>query len=886
MKNQRNNALFEISPMYAIIIADNLTNDYCSPEPQFQNMRVNIGVQEIGRLLGEDETYGQGVLPSFLESVVNAKRKGGQIGLILLRDYHDPNDPTQKEELIRYGEHSLVGSKGVEFIDPIQELVPHAEVINSSTLAMPLESFNEALRRIIGTEQLQRDHQNREKIKFLLVGFHTDKHILSTASLLRNVLGYRHVAVSPHLMGSSSLNAHYTSLRYSFPDALIEVLPELGLVADFIGIAPKVFDQFDRRACAIEPEPIRNALTPDQKKIIEVLCMHWTKAELRPLKGGFSGSCLFLANGWKGKSRAEPLVLKIDSHVPIRKELQGYERAKDLLGKNAPSIHAPVAFGDFVGISMEFASMEGQTKTLQDHFETAFDDESISRFLALLNRALTIFARKLYGNTLTPSQFAPYRQFLLHIDQQDIWLRENINSLLNQAIIDSTIDAEALMNMFKIVRKNDDAIAGQMCLAHGDLNLANIICDERDNIWAIDWTHAGIHPVEMDFAKLENDIKFVISKQFEPEDFSHLRAFEEYLLSEPVPPALTELPNNLRFVRWDLRFKKILLAIKQIREAYFTLNSNGDWLVYRIALLRHAVHTLSFDQSLNRGECGPVQLWYVLASVEQLLFDLVGDDFHLKIRGERPASYPARFRVSLDQAAWSLPCPEYWPPYYVDPEVLQNGKSKVKGGWADSEENWQVEALPKLRDGEDFSRDAEGRPLNPRGRTGIRGRGALGRWGPNPVVLPIVTRHNFQTHSLEILLYEIDNDNSTLIECHVKFNETFTEAVERTLEKALKLEKGSAPAEDLYEGYLYDARQTDHAWVVAKCCLVHLESESASEIKNSFNAKALTWKALSPEIVNQLHRSRAFLVREAVQSLSDRNLIARDFARIVLERTG
>jgi hypothetical protein len=266
-----------------------------------------------------------------------------------------------------------------------------------------------------------------------------------------------------------------------------------------------------------------------------------------------------------------------------------------------------------------------------------------------------------------------------------------------------------------------------MCLSHGDLNLANIICDERDNIWAIDWTHAGIHPVEMDFAKLENDIKFVISKQFEPEDFSHLRAFEEYLLSEPVPAPPTELPNKLRFVRWDLRFKKILLAIKHIREAYFALNANGDWLVYRIALLRHAVHTLSFDQSLNRGECGPVQLWFVLASIEQLLFDLVGDDFHLKIRGERPSSYPARFRISLDQAAWNIPCPEYGPPYYVDPQVLQNDKNKVKGGWADSEENWQAETVPKLRNGEDFSRDSEGRPLNPRGRTGIRGRGALGQ---------------------------------------------------------------------------------------------------------------------------------------------------------------
>ncbi len=32
------------------------------------------------------------------------------------------------------------------------------------------------------------------------------------------------------------------------------------------------------------------------------------------------------------------------------------------------------------------------------------------------------------------------------------------------------------------------------------------------------------------------------------------------------------------------------------------------------------------------------------------------------------------------------------------------------------------------------------RPLNPQGRTGLSGRGVLGRWGPNHAADPIVTR--------------------------------------------------------------------------------------------------------------------------------------------------
>ena len=35
----------------------------------------------------------------------------------------------------------------------------------------------------------------------------------------------------------------------------------------------------------------------------------------------------------------------------------------------------------------------------------------------------------------------------------------------------------------------------------------------------------------------------------------------------------------------------------------------------------------------------------------------------------------------------------------------------------------------------------DGVPLNPRGRTGLRGRGLLGKWGPNHAADPIVTRY-------------------------------------------------------------------------------------------------------------------------------------------------
>lgn len=43
-----------------------------------------------------------------------------------------------------------------------------------------------------------------------------------------------------------------------------------------------------------------------------------------------------------------------------------------------------------------------------------------------------------------------------------------------------------------------------------------------------------------------------------------------------------------------------------------------------------------------------------------------------------------------------------------------------------------------------------GVPLNPFGRTGIRGRGLLGRWGPNHAADPIVTRWKRDTNNSKV----------------------------------------------------------------------------------------------------------------------------------------
>ncbi|XP_076316396.1 transient receptor potential cation channel subfamily M member-like 2 isoform X3 [Tachypleus tridentatus] len=73
----------------------------------------------------------------------------------------------------------------------------------------------------------------------------------------------------------------------------------------------------------------------------------------------------------------------------------------------------------------------------------------------------------------------------------------------------------------------------------------------------------------------------------------------------------------------------------------------------------------------------------------------------------------------------------------VLPTLQWNSLSTNPAGITIDRQSWIIEGdgMPLV-----YKLDREGVPRNPRGRTGLRGRGALPRWGPNHYVIVVVTR--------------------------------------------------------------------------------------------------------------------------------------------------
>ncbi|MHC5028680.1 MAG: phosphotransferase, partial [Planctomycetota bacterium] len=789
--------------MHAVVIVTGISDSALSLEPRHLSERGSVGRQEIERLLGRGRSLGSGPLARFLD----ASTSGG-VTVIVIADVANGDD--------------AVGT----VVEPLRPSAREAVVLCSPTGGIPLMELIGAVRHATAVDALGDDVSGTD-VRFLVVGTETEDRVHTAATLLHRVLGFTNVAVCAHLVGSATQEAHDAALRHGLARSGVRVILDLEEAARFVGLDPETVDGLACAPCTIEPRELVESLDEDRRRIIEGLCLRWTRIDARPLQGGFSGSLLLLADGFQGEARTEPLVIKIDSFAQMRRELDGYHRVKDLFGKHVPTFGFPVERGDHIGVAMELAAMEGRPETLQDTYEAAENDTGVELFRLRFDKALDLLTSRLYGNTLRTESVVPYREFWLHTDKQQAWLRGNgdvILTYLDESGVDvgPRVDTAELAQMLRVVSRNERGIDSETCLAHGDLNLANAICDQGDNVWFIDWTHCGRAPLELDLAKLENDVKFVISKQFDFDDLQRLRMFEEYLLSHRIPGGASELPERLKFAKWDLRYRKILEAVRRIRKACFSLKKTDDWIVYRTALLRYSLHTLSFDKRRGRGEVDPPQLAHALFATETLLYDLISDDFHMHIRSERPVSYPERQQIHIDESSWLLDCESYAPPYYVAPEVLAHDRTKVDGGWADPED---VSAMDLSTIAETSRwKDDQQRPLNPRGRTGIAGRGLLGRWGPNPAVTAIVIRKPERDAEFEVLLARRDVDGDPeLPAAFVRDGEDEYGALKSMLEMELAWTDGVGDAEIVFDQAAYDARQTDHAWVHAKAMLVYRE---------------------------------------------------------------
>ncbi|XP_016047299.1 ADP-ribose pyrophosphatase, mitochondrial isoform X4 [Erinaceus europaeus] len=209
--------------------------------------------------------------------------------------------------------------------------------------------------------------------------------------------------------------------------------------------------------------------------------------------------------------------------------------------------------------------------------------------------------------------------------------------------------------------------------------------------------------------------------------------------------------------------------------------------------------------------------------------------FHDKARtSPYPGSKVERSPVPNEKVDWLVVWPEYCPVEY-------NAESVLAGPtWADpllSESNFSPKFNEKDEHVDRRSKNGiyeieNGRPRNPVGRTGLIGRGLLGRWGPNHAADPIITR------------WKRDKRGSKITHPGSGKNTLQFVAIKRK-------DCGEWALPGIYKGYVDDPRNTDNAWMETEAVNYH---DDTGEIMDTLALEAgddagkVRWVDISDEL--------------------------------------
>uniref|UniRef100_A0A1B6DPX1 Nudix hydrolase domain-containing protein n=1 Tax=Clastoptera arizonana TaxID=38151 RepID=A0A1B6DPX1_9HEMI len=257
-----------------------------------------------------------------------------------------------------------------------------------------------------------------------------------------------------------------------------------------------------------------------------------------------------------------------------------------------------------------------------------------------------------------------------------------------------------------------------------------------------------------------------------------------------------------------------------------------------------------------------------------------------------------RFNVPDEKVLWNELWKEYMPVDYTAVFV----KNKP---WADPDINdrsfkpkWNV--LDGSVNRKSFISDYEIRenfPINPMGRTGLTGRGILGKWGPNHAADPIVTKwklSNKQTiinksSKKPILQFVAIKrrdcgewaipggmvDPGELVSATLK--REFMEEALNSLESnesefseiKNKIEQFFTSGQEIYKGYVDDPRNTDNAWMETVAMQFHDEKgDCVSELllNAGDDAVGVTWMDISKDL--PLYASHSTFIKEVATQMN------------------
>ncbi|MCP4504278.1 MAG: NUDIX domain-containing protein [Deltaproteobacteria bacterium] len=239
---------------------------------------------------------------------------------------------------------------------------------------------------------------------------------------------------------------------------------------------------------------------------------------------------------------------------------------------------------------------------------------------------------------------------------------------------------------------------------------------------------------------------------------------------------------------------------------------------------------------------------------------------HLVCCKEKGRGYPSRFHVPDDKVQFSVAFPSYAPKQHTADIVLSQFTQHGATGWADPPEPLR-ENLTSGRELKSQNLDDDGLPKYPEGRTGLLGRGLLGRWGANIAADVVLTKGRGDDVKVLCILRR-DKAEWALPGGMVDEGETNSQAAERELREECGVQIDFSKTVLIYAGYVDDPRNTDQSWMETFAFHFHFDDDDVANALSPVagdDAAEVQWRSAAFENLGALYASHARLVIAAVE---------------------
>ncbi|MBE0478263.1 STAS domain-containing protein [Candidatus Aerophobetes bacterium] len=291
--------------------------------------------------------------------------------------------------------------------------------------------------------------------------------------------------------------------------------------------------------------------------------------KLYALGGGFSGSRVFRVASWDRKGRKQmPMVMKIGSLDEITREMEAFEKfVKKFILNNATHLVSSVLQGEDGGLVYNFVGLSGQDTqifSLDEFYRSHSTDDVLPILETLFRNILKLWYRQpiytdlhlyqeydFFGKLPLVSSFAQ-KELSVGDSQEWVTFPEIQGKFINPLYVVKNSFPQRLSKEFPSYR----------VIVHGDMNLRNILLDEKRNVWIIDFSETHEGHILKDLAKLEATIKFESFDIRGWDELAEMIAFEKELLK---PEKFDQLPH-IDFPLKNPWLEKIYKMVRKVRE--------------------------------------------------------------------------------------------------------------------------------------------------------------------------------------------------------------------------------------------------------------------------------------------------------------------------------